>query len=110
MHATASSQQTRVDDVLVDVVDVLLVVGAGHVAGGEEDLRRNTLPSDPSFTTSPPNSLHRPCVLSVVTTTTGDMLPFRSTATCGPLQTAFVSTPLATTTTLQVAPVPSLYR
>jgi len=89
------------------VVDVVVVVG--QAAGGRASLRRKVVSSLPSRTAVPPNSVQYASVLSVVTTATGDMVPFRSMATCGPLHTAFTSTPPFTRTSLQVAPVVSVY-
>jgi hypothetical protein len=98
--------------VLVLVLDVevmLVVVVVGQPAGASAPFRRNVVSSLPSLTAEPPNSVQYSSLLSVVTTATGDMLPFRSIPTCEPLQTAFASTPFLTTTTVHEAPLISLY-
>ena len=97
--------------VVVAGVDVVVVVGAeaAQLPGATAFVRRNVLSSLPSCTATPPNSVQYASALSVATTATGDMVPSRSMATWPPLHTALASTPALTSTSLQVAPVVSLY-
>jgi hypothetical protein len=69
---------------VVELVDVVVVVGNGQVAGGLASLRRKTRSSLPSFRAVPPNSVQYCSVFNVSTTLTGDIPPFRSIATAYP--------------------------
>jgi hypothetical protein len=90
---------------------VVVVAGteAAQLPGAAESFRRKVLSSLPSCTAVPPNSVQYASALSVMTTATGDMLPMRSRATWAPLHTALARTPAFTSTSLQVAPLASLY-